>query len=153
MHFRTGERQDATHLADVFFASVHEGASPYTEAERTAWLPARPSTQVFAERLAGLHVVVAEDRGRIVGFMGMTPDGLIDLAFILPEARGSGVFRYLCEIIEATARADGLNRLRTHASLMAQSAIQAMDFSVVEHQIIECGGETLRRATMEKHLT
>ena len=100
-----------------------------------------------------MHVVLAENRGRIVGFMGMTPDGLIDLAFILPEARGKGAFRHLFEIVETMARADGLNRLWTHASLMAQPAFQAMDFSVVEHQIIECGGEKLCRAKMENHLT
>jgi putative acetyltransferase len=153
MHFRYGETQDAARLAEVFFASVHEGPSPYTEAERIAWLPSKPETQAFAARLAGMHVVLVENRGRIVGFMGMTPDGLIDLAFILPEARGKGAFRHLCDIIEAAALADGLNRLWTHASLMAQPAFQAMDFSVVEHQIIQCGGEKLCRAKMEKHLT
>jgi len=152
MHFRDGDIKDAAVLADVFFRSIREGSSPYTEAQRAAWLPARLSQAQFARRIGGMYVVVAEDRRRVVGFMGMMPDGCIDLAFILPEARGRGAFRHLYELIEFEAQAQALPVLRTHASLMAQPAFRAVGFSVIQQETVERGGQHLRRALMEKKL-
>ena len=43
MLFRDGGIGDAAQLADVFFAAVREGPSPYTEAQRAAWLPDKPT--------------------------------------------------------------------------------------------------------------
>ena len=152
MHFREGGKRDAARLAHVFFAAVREGASPYTEAQRAAWLPARPAPEDFERRISALHLVVAEDKREIVGFMGMQPDGYIDLAFILPASRGQGAFRHMYEIIEDQARQDGLKRLRTHASLMAEPAFRAMGFSVIEHRNVHRSGQTLARMEMEKAL-
>ncbi|WP_299735192.1 hypothetical protein [uncultured Roseobacter sp.] len=67
---------DAPELARVFFAAVREGPSPYTQAQRRAWLPEPPSGERWAFRLARLETVVAESEGRITGFMTVEPRGL-----------------------------------------------------------------------------
>jgi putative acetyltransferase len=153
MHFREGGIKDAARLADVFFAAVREGPSPYTEAQRAAWLPSIPALNAFEGRISRMHLVVAEDKREIVGFIGMQPDGYIDLAFILPRSRRRGAFRHMYEIIEHQARQDGLERLRTHASLMAEPAFRAVGFSVTQQENVQRSGQTLARVEMEKILT
>lgn len=153
MHIRPARAGDTAALARVFFEAVREGPSPYTQAQRAAWLPQAHDPVAFSARLAGLHVAVAEDAGLPVGFIAMTPEGYIDLVFIVAAARGRGAFRGLHDTVERAARAQGLNRLWTHASLMAQPAFRAMGFKVIRHELSERAGETLARAEMEKPLT
>ena len=154
MHIREVRPEDAAQLAFVFFASVRQGDSPYTEAQRAAWLAAKPDAETMARRIDGLFIAVAEEANGVTGFMGLREaDGYVDLAFILPEARGKGMFRALAERIEEQARAARLSRLWTHASLMAQPAFQALGFQVIHHETVDRAGEQLRRALMEKVLT
>ncbi|WP_298974499.1 GNAT family N-acetyltransferase [uncultured Roseobacter sp.] len=139
---------DAPELAQVFFAAVREGPSPYSQAQRRAWLPEPPT----GERLARLETLVAESDGRITGFMTVEPGGYIDLAFVLPEHQGTGLFRKLYDCIEQWARGRQEPRLWIHASLMAQPAFRAMGFLVIHHETVVRDGQSLARAEMEKRL-
>ena len=145
--------EDAALLADVFFRSVREGDSPYTQAQRIAWMPKAPETGPFAQRLAKKECVLKEVDGEPVGFMTVEPGGYVDLAFILPQYRGQGIFRALYEAIEDRARDTGERRLHTHASLMAEPAFRTVGFRVIQRETVERAGEFLRRAEMEKVLT
>lgn len=82
--------------------------------------------------------------------MSIAPDGYIDFAYIRPTAQGTGLFRKLFDWIENHSLERGDDRMWTHASLMAQPAFTAMGFAVVEHQIVNIGGESFDRAEMEK---
>lgn len=149
MHLRemiAGE-QDA--LGRVMFRAVREGPSDYTEAQRRAWCAMPPAGEGWAAKLAAQEVRVVEALGAPVGFI--TRDGAyVDLAFVLPEWQGRGVFAMLYDRTEADARAAGLRRLWVHASLMAQPAFAAKGFAVVRHETVARRGETLDRAEMEK---
>jgi putative acetyltransferase len=153
MKIREARPEDAPALAQVFFAAVREGASLYTQAQRAAWLPEPPEPTAFAARLARNAVVVAETSGALVGFMTLDAAGYIDLAFVRPEHQGRGVFRALSARLEVLARAEGMQRLSVHASLMAQPAFRAAGFAVIQHETVQRGGEVLARAEMEKYLT
>lgn len=153
MTIRWATEADTSGLAEVFHAAIREGPSPYSQAQRVAWMPARPDPHRFAQRISGLNVVVAERADDLVGFMAVEPAGYIDLAFILHAHRARGLFRRLYQVVEDQARDTGLTRLWTHASLMAQPAFQAVGFSVIQHETIERAGELLPRTEMEKHLT
>lgn len=153
MRIRQALETDAEALADVFFRAVREGPSPYSDAQRAAWLPAPPDTADFAARLAAQHVVLAEVAGAPVGFMTLDAEGYVDLAFILPTHRGRGVFRALCDAVERRARQQAATRLSTHASLMAQPAFRAVGFAVIHHETVERAGQELPRALMEKRLS
>lgn len=150
---RWARAQDADNLGQVFYAAVREGPSPYTEAQRAAWMDQPPQGADWAAHLAPLEVAVAEDhKGAAIGFMSVEPGGYIDRAFILPAHHGTGVFRKLYDHIEGWARNAGEARLWTHASLMAQPAFRAMGFSIIHHETVERNGESLTRAKMEKTL-
>lgn len=153
MDLRWSSETDAPELAAVFYRAVREGPSPYSEDQRRAWVSDVPDARQLWERLAPCHVAVACDAEAVVGFMASDVSGYIDLVFILPEARGRGLFRKLYGMIEAQLRADGVRLLRTHASLLAEPAFAALGFSVIERETVERAGVGLPRAKMEKRLT
>ena len=134
------------------FAAVREGPSPYTQAQRAAWVPAPREGAAWTERLSAQHVVVAEGEDGPLGFMSLAKGGYVDLAYVVPHARGTGLFRRLYEAVEAEARARGETRLTTHASLMAEPAFAAVGFAVTAREVVEIAGERLARAAMEKRL-
>lgn len=142
---------EADALGRVMFRAIHEGASAYTADQRIAWCATPPAGAGWAQKLARQDVSVAEAQGGPVGFL--TREGAyIDLAFVLPDWQGRGIFAALYDRIETDARAVGLHRLWVHASLMAQPAFARRGFDVIRHETVTYGGETLDRAEMEKVL-
>jgi putative acetyltransferase len=140
-------------LGAVFHAAVHGEPSPYTPAQREAWSPALRSGAFWAERLSGQDVLLIRRDGRIQGFMSATAGGYVDMAFILPDARGQGYFSALYREIETHVRQNGGKRMSTHASTMAQPAFHRHGFRVIQHETVERMGQHLARAEMEKLLT
>lgn len=134
------------------FDSVRNGESPYSEAQRAAWVPARPAGEAWAARLRGQDVLVAEQAGEPVGFMTLAGGGYIDLAFIRPKARGSGLFRQLLSRIVERAAPRGEVRLWTHASLAAEPAFARYGFAVLRRERVRVGDQELERCEMERRL-
>jgi putative acetyltransferase len=143
---------DSAALAQVMFRAIHEGPSPYSSAERVAWLPQAHGGAGWDARLAAQNVVLAESGAGVLGFLSLCEDGYVDLAFILPDARGRGLFRALHGRIETTARDAGLGRLYTHASLMAEPVFRSYGYGLVQREVVTRGDQVLRRALMEKPL-
>lgn len=141
---------DYSEISQVMFEAVRTGRSRYTEAQRAAWVPHRRSGEDWEARLDRQAIVLARSPSAVVGFMSIAPDGYIDFAYIRPSAQGTGLFRKLFDWIEKHSLERGDERMWTHASLMAQPAFTAMGFAVVEHQIVNIGGESFDRAEMEK---
>lgn len=152
MHLRRYKPGDAGALAAVYYDAVRNGAGSYTEEQRAAWAPRIPDADEFGARLASMFVMIAEVRGKPIGFMAMQPDGYIDLVFVLHKNRSQGAFRQLYETIETHARGNNLCRLWTHASLMAKPAFAARGFRVIRYERVVRSGQTLDRAGMEKLL-
>ena len=152
MKLRAATSKDYDALGQVMFRAIHEGESPYTKAQRLAWLPKANSGAAWSERLSQQYVVLVERRNDILGFMSVFPYGYIDLAFILASARRQGVFGQLLGAVTDRALQHHLPRLTTHASLMAQPAFSRYGFEIVKHEIVERAGDRLQRAEMVKHL-
>ena len=145
-------------LGQLVYDAVHAEPSRYTAAQRHAWMPEPRNGADWDARLAKQAIVMARDGENILGFMSLdlanevnpAHQGYIDFAYILPEARGSGLFQKLYQWIEARAIAHGFDSLNTHASLAAQPAFSKAGFSVVEEEIVEIGDQHLRRFAMER---
>ncbi|GIT90341.1 hypothetical protein JANAI62_01760 [Jannaschia pagri] len=117
---RTARPADMPALAEIFWAAVQRGAAPhYTQAQRDAWLPRALTAEEMAQRVAGQLVLVAEDHGQVAGFMSLRADGYLDLAYVLPEMRGTGLAGMLLAVVENQAYAAKLDRLSTRASALA----------------------------------
>lgn len=145
---------DARPLAEVFHRAVHEGAaSRYTPEERAAWSPRILDTRSWEHRLADAETVVADTPDGPVGFMTFDPaSGYLDLAFVLPDTMGKGVAASLYAVLEGRARALGLSRLETEASLLAEPFFARQGWRLVRRQQVERLGVLLSNAVMEKTL-
>ncbi|HEX8126977.1 MAG TPA: GNAT family N-acetyltransferase [Allosphingosinicella sp.] len=151
-HFRWTAAADSGLLADIMFDSVRNGESPYSEPQRAAWVPARPSGEAWEERLRGRDIVVAEQDGAAAGFAALAGGGYIDLVFIRPNARKAGLFRQLISRLIETAAAKGERRLWTHASLAAEPAFARLGFTVRKRERVRIGDQRLDRCEMEMQL-
>ena len=149
---RVAGPDDAAALGRLMHEAIRSGPSPYTEAQRAAWSPAPRDGPEWQARLAAQHVLIADAASGPVGFMSLEDGRYIDFAYILPAARGTGLFRRLFGPIRAEAVRSGAARLSTHASLMAEPAFAAMGFAVVQRETVEIAGETLARAEMAMSL-
>ncbi|MEO1223666.1 MAG: GNAT family N-acetyltransferase [Pseudomonadota bacterium] len=150
---RRFEDRDAEATARIYFDAVRVGARDhYDEAQRRAWAPSVPDTPPWRARLKSQTSFVAERGGAIVGFMTLKPDGCVDLAFVAPEAMGTGVAKQLYERLLAEASGMGLCQLRTEASHLARPFFERQGWSVVNQQTVERDGVALTNFVMEKDL-
>lgn len=150
---RPFEDEDAEATARIYVDAVRIGAQDhYDEAQRRAWASSVPDTLPWRARLKSQASFVAERDGAVVGFMTLKPDGCIDLAFVAPDAMGSGVAKRLYERILAEAAASGLRRLHTEASHLARPFFQRQGWSVVKRQTVERDGVALTNFVMATDL-
>lgn len=149
---RAGTIAEESAIAEVLFEAIRKSDSPYSEAQRAAWMPEVRSGPEWLKRLGDETIFVAEVRAKLVGVMTLTATGYLDFAFILPSYQKRGVFRRLYQLIEAHAISQGLRRLTVHASLMAHGPFLAVGFAVMQPETVEVRGEKLPRYLMEKEL-
>ncbi|SEG29094.1 GNAT family N-acetyltransferase [Marinobacterium lutimaris] len=145
---------DADRIADIFFDSVH-GIDPdiYSRAEQLAWAPA-PVDYDYWRRAIPLHetFVACIDR-RVVGFIGLEPEGYIDWLYTQNYHQGQGVASALYGHLENLARERGLALLSVSASDVARPFFERRGFRVLSANQVERQGVSLRNWQMQKPLT
>jgi putative acetyltransferase len=146
---------DAPGLAALYHRAVREGAAAhYTEAQRAAWSPAPPNGEEWRRRLVEADTILAERADRLLGFMTLDlGTGWLDFAYVAPEAMGQGVAETLYAVLEGRARAAGLSRIETEASLLAERFFARLGWLVEKRQEVERNGVRLPNAVMAKSLT
>jgi putative acetyltransferase len=144
--YRASDRAACRH---VFHRAVREGAADaYTAAQLVAWSPTDAFDPSEPDDLLQQVCLVAEQDGRIAGFMSLWPDGYLDMAFVLPEARGTGVADALYAALLDHARAEGINRLTVHASHLARRFFLKRGWQVDAAEDYPLRGQTLERFAM-----
>lgn len=108
---------DRAATALVYYRAIHEGTTThYNAAQRAAWAPRATPDSAKPDKLLDQWAWVADEGGKITGFMSLCPDGLLDMAFVLPEAMGTGLATALYTALLTRARAARLPRLTVEAS-------------------------------------
>ncbi len=145
---------EADALGQLFHRAVREGAvGAYDEPQRAAWSPTPPSGPDWHARLTAATTVVATAHRVPVGFMTLDGEtGQIDLAYVAPEHKGSGVAAMLLGVLERCARRRGLSRLTTDASEIARAFFLKHGWQDGPRQEVHRAGVTLHNYRMEKAL-
>lgn len=150
---RRFQDEDALATATLFHRSVHELTQDhYDQAQRDAWAPQIPEKAAWLNRLKPQSVFVAEQESGIVGFMTLTQDGYLDLAFVAPGASRQGVGAMLYEAINAEATVLGLKRMHAEASHLARPFFERQGWAVLKEQTVHRNGVALMNFAMEKRL-
>ena len=153
MSIRPYRPADAALLASLFRAAVCSVApGDYTAPQARAWASSLIDEAKFAERCAVKSTWVAEIEDRIAGFSDLESDGHIDMLYVHPHLQRRGVAPALLGHIEKLARALGLARLYTEASITARAVFERMGFRVIASQSVAVHGESLTHYRMEKRL-
>lgn len=157
IHIRPYRAGDAPACHALFYRAVHEGAAArYTPEQRAAWaphavLPAEIEAS-FDQRLSGQITWVAEEAGRIEGFMSLRQDGYVDYTYVAPERMGTGLAGELYKKIKASARKLGLKRLTTEASHLARPFFARRGWELMAAQQVDRQGVRIPNFTMKRDL-
>jgi putative acetyltransferase len=153
MSIRPYRDGDLEQVAQLFTDAVHSLARQhYDEVQRAAWAPRPPDIAEWRQRLAGLRTVLAEEDGRLAGFISYTPAGRIEMLFAAPAAARRGVASELYRHVESLLRALGIKELHTEASLVARAFFERHGFKLREAQLVTRRGASFRRFAMHKSL-
>ncbi len=154
VRLRGFQTEDGRATAEIFYRSVRCGARAfYDERQRRAWAPRIPDAEAWLARLRLQTVLVAERDGAVLGFMSLSAEGCIDLAYVAPEAIGRGIGRALYDAIVREALRLGLTRLETEASHYFRRLLARRGWSVVEERTVLRDGVPLHNFLMEKRLS
>lgn len=144
---------DSPLLLALFLETVRRvNARDYTPAQVRAWAPEGIDPDIWAGRFEGKHVVVAEEKGSLVGFADLEPDGNVDRFFVSADRQRQGVGGILLGGLVAEARRRGLPRLSVEASITARPFFEAQGFVVLAKQVVMCRGVELVNFRMERVL-
>ncbi|MEO1039464.1 MAG: GNAT family N-acetyltransferase [Pseudomonadota bacterium] len=150
---RPYRQSDAEALSHLMHQAIHEGAAgAYDKAQRQAWSPAPWPDARFSQRIAGQHCRVGVDASGAAGFMTLTAEGRIDLAFVRPDRMGSGLAGALYEALLVTARQEGFSRLTVEASHLARPFFERRGWTLERSQTIERDGISLENHLMAMEL-
>lgn len=136
---------DAGPLLALFRDTVHRvNARDYAPRQLAAWAPDRPDPEPWARRFDGRFdgrfAVVAEQAGRPVGFIDLTPDGHIDRLFVSADHQRTGIGTALMAAVLTEARRLALPRLTADVSLTARPFFLAHGFAVLAEQTVHVRG-------------
>jgi putative acetyltransferase len=106
----------------------------YSQAQVMAWAPDEIDAQQWARRFGHKAVWVADLEGTPVGFVDVARDGQIDMLYVHADHQGRGIASRLLATVEAGARAHGLLRLFTEASITARPFFERRGFRVLAPQ-------------------
>ncbi|MCA8882047.1 MAG: GNAT family N-acetyltransferase [Rhodobacteraceae bacterium] len=145
--------EDALPLRALYYRAVQEGAARfYDQRQRDAWARAPEMPPDWRDRLGREITLVAEDARGPVGFMTLGHDGHLDLAFVAPEAMGTGIAAALHDRLLVEAEARGIAHLTTEASHLARRFFLRQGWREIAEQQVDLGGVRLTNFRMEKRL-
>ena len=143
MRLRPYRSADLPELLALFYDTVHTVcARDYTRSQLDAWAPADPDAAAWDASLLAHRTLVAEEKGRIVGFADLGPDGYLDRLYVHRDWQGRGVGSALCAALPGARR--------THASITARPFFERRGWHVVREQRVERRGVLLTNFVMEK---
>jgi N-acetylglutamate synthase-like GNAT family acetyltransferase len=91
---------------------------------------------------------IAEDEGRVLGWIDLLPDGHIDMFYCLPEVTRKGVADTLYANVLGRAKELSLQRLFSDGSVFAESFFTKHDWVIDEREVIVREGVEINRARM-----
>lgn len=154
MMIRRYEPGEERELWQLYHDTTHIiNGRDYTPEQCERWAPSQPDMPKWKERLRSRKPFVAENRGEILGFAELMPDGQIDYFYCHHRHQREGVGTMLYQAIEAEARRLGLPCLHAAVSVTAKPFFLRMGFEIVKEQRNIVCGSVAPNTIMRKQLS
>lgn len=145
--------EEAAATLAIFREAVRQTAAiDYSDTQVRTWAPDVIDASAWAERRAAIPTWVAEVKGEVVGFVDLSPEGLIDMLYVHPDHGGRGIGSDLLEKVERQARERGLLELTSNVSDTALGVFLRRGFRYVRPPSVELRGVAFRNCVMIKRL-
>lgn len=152
MFLRAYRHDDKRQLQQLFFDTVHTvNARDYAPEQLNAWAPAEPDRETWA-RLDRQFCFLVEFQKLIVGFISLTPEGMIDFLYVHKNFQGKGVASALFKQAERLARKRNIPSLHAEVSITARSFFEKKGFVIVTENRKMLRGIEFLNFKMEKPL-
>ena len=153
MNIRSYRAADCPLLAQLFYDTVHTvNARDYSPAQLAAWATGSVDLAAWNRSFLQHHTLVAIDAGQIVGFGDMDQDGFLDRLYVHHAFQRRGVARAILQQLEEQAKARGVTRFTTHASITARPFFERFGYVVLQRNEVVRAGISLTNYTMEKRM-
>jgi putative acetyltransferase len=150
---RPYDASDRAACQHVFYRSVREGAAAFYDADqRAAWAPTDTPDPAIPDKLLNQWAWVAETDAGVIGFMSLDNSGYLDVAFVLPEAKGQGVADALYDSLLNQAKTAGFKALTVHASHLARRFFIKHGWQVEQTEQHPANGQVFERFVMSLNL-
>jgi putative acetyltransferase len=144
---------DTEELGEVFRRSVREVASKdYRQAQIEAWVQAPGEITTWSDRMQNRTTFVAEENGRLIGFIQCEPPDHIDMTYVHPERQRMGVASALLAALENQAKERGVKLLNVEASVTSRRFFEYHGYVVLTPQIVQARGQDFLNYRMSKRL-
>ncbi|MEH2138703.1 GNAT family N-acetyltransferase [Nostoc sp.] len=153
MRLRIYEIADTEEIMKLFFDTIHEvNIRDYTQEQVDAWAPVNMNIDVWIKGLGSKFTYVAEENGKIIGFGELEANGYIDRFYCHKDFQRKGIGKKILEQLESKAKALGVEKLFTEASITAKPFFERQSFIIVKQQEVERRGQKLINFIMEKSI-
>ncbi len=133
--------EDRAAAALIYYRAIMEGTADLIgQDERAAWARSPEPDLGVPDKLLNQWCWIAEENGRPTGFISLCSDGLLDMAFVIPEVMGTGTAGALYDVLIAKARAEGLTRLTVLASPWSRGFLRKRGWQIDAAGMQEFGG-------------
>lgn len=148
MIFRSYTPGDCREMTQLFYDTVHTvNARDYTPEQLDVWATGMVDLSQWNRSFLAHHTVVAEEKGRIVGFGDMDDGGYLDRLYVHRDFQGQGIATGICDRLE---QASAATVFVTHASITAKPFFLRRGYAVCREQQVERRGILLTNYVMEK---
>ncbi len=113
----------------------------YSPEQIAAWVALGNGDEVWAQRIAGQHFIVAETDGQLSGFAALRPDGYLHSFFVHKGLQKQGIGTAMLADVETFARQNGLKELTADVSITARPYFEHKGFETLGPQTVCIGIE------------
>jgi putative acetyltransferase len=141
--------EDRAAVQRVYHRAIMEGTADHlTLDQRAAWAGSPDPDPDEPDKLLDQWCWVAWEGARATGFMSLCRDGLLDMAFVIPEVMGKGTADALYDALLLKAREKHLPRLTVQASVFSRGFLVKRGWQVDSEGMQEFDGHSYHLSRM-----
>jgi putative acetyltransferase len=147
---RQATESDIPTLARLFRETVlNVNSKDYDAGEVEVWASAGDDLANWRTRISDQYFVLSEFRETIFGFGSLAPDGYLDTMYVDSSHQGMGFGSDLLQELLRHAKASGIKRIHTQASITARPFFEHKGFQVVRENQRLLAGSSFTNYIME----